>query len=81
MRRRLAGKRDSLQVEVWNLRSEVVAKSAELEKVKAAIEELAYNEGFHNEVQQTYDERRSEKTELIVKIAELRAKLEGARRS
>ena len=77
---RLAEKRDSLQDEVRNLRSVVAAESAELEKVKAAIEELAYDEGFHNEVQQTYDKRGSEKTELIGRIAGLRAKLEGAGR-
>jgi exonuclease SbcC len=76
----LALKRGSLQIEVQKLKSEVTAESMELEKVKAAIDELAYDENLHREVQQTYDMRVSERTNLVGRIAGLKAELERARK-
>ncbi|MBS7648577.1 MAG: AAA family ATPase [Candidatus Bathyarchaeia archaeon] len=76
----LAKKKGSLQIQVQNLRSEVATESMELERVKAEILELAYDESYHRQVQQIYDVSVSERTKVISKISWLRAELERARK-
>jgi exonuclease SbcC len=76
----LALKRGYLMIEVQKLKSDVTAESMELEKVKATIDELAYDENLHREIQRTYNMRVSERINLVGRIAGLKAELERARK-
>ncbi|MEM1997109.1 MAG: AAA family ATPase [Candidatus Bathyarchaeia archaeon] len=75
----LARKMNALRAEVQSLVNEISIESSELERIKASIKELAYDESLHRAMQQNYEKKISEKIGLVERISGLRAELERAK--
>ncbi len=76
----LAEKRNSLLIEVQDLKNEFKTRKQELEKILGEIEKLNYDENTHREIQEKFEDKEREKDELTVKIAELEAEIKTKRR-